>query len=99
MTVDGQHGACPRWGTEVVAPDGYSISSDTRQHFRAGGRVTYVTLSSDATAAAAVVPADESHVRAWSAGTSLPLWFFYVIFIQSAIWQFCGPHALSLIHI
>lgn len=73
MTVDGQHGACPRWGTEVVAPAGYSISSDTRQHFRAGGRVTYVTLSSDATAAAAVVPADESHVRGWSAGTWLPL--------------------------
>lgn len=71
MTVDGEHGACPQWGTEVTAPAGYSISSDTRQRFRAGGRVTYVTLSSDAAAAAALAPSSGSVMSLDSAGVLL----------------------------
>lgn len=45
MTVDGEEGsACHRWGTSVAVPAGYHLSCDSRQRFRAGGRVTFATL-------------------------------------------------------
>lgn len=48
MTVDGEEGsACDRWGTSVAVPAGYHLSCDSRQRFRAGGRVTFATLVRD----------------------------------------------------
>ena len=48
MTVDGEgEDACGVWGTSVTVPAGYSLSNETRQRIRAGGRVTYATLVRD----------------------------------------------------
>lgn len=49
MTVDGEESSsCDKWGTRVAVPAGFRLSCDSRQRFRAGGRVTFATLLRDA---------------------------------------------------